>query len=405
MIAADLELTTERTVTRSRILGVDVARGLALLGMMAVHVYDSDGPPSLAETMAGGRAAATFAFVAGVSLTFLSGGRTPLLGPGRTAAAAGIAVRGGLIAVIGLLLAKLDATDVILAFYGLMFLLAIPFLGLRSRALALLAVGFAVLGPVLLVLTSGHGLPYEGEDVSPTLTMLVTDPVGMLAVLLLTGAYPVVAYLSYLFAGVAVGRLDLSSRHVARLLLGGGLTAAVLAKLGSAVLLYPLGGLQRLIQIHQLHTENGMSPEQQVLWDAPAQDSTWWHLALSSPHTNTPLDLLHTGGAAMAVLGAALLLTRRPVVARLLRPVAAAGALTLTLYSAHILILATDLPENEPVAALLVMMVGSLAFAVLWLRLYGQGPLERIVTGTAGATRRRVAARLGVAAQLGGSAR
>lgn len=384
----------ERTTTRPRLTGVDVTRGLALLGMMAVHAAGAlteEGTPTAANAIAGGRSAATFAFVAGISLAFLSGGRTALQGHRRTAAASGIAVRGLLIIMIGLLLGYLDAADVILPFYGVMFLLAIPLLRLPPRWLALLAAAFAVLGPILLVATAGRGLPYEGLDLSPTLTTVVQDPIGMLAVLFLTGEYPIVAYLAYVCAGMAVGRLDLSSRRTGTWLLGGGLAAAVLAELGSAVLLYPFGGLDRLAATTAAN--DGVAVTTQLLWE-PAQGSSWWYLALASPHANTPFDLVHTLGVAMAVLGAALLLTRLPVASRVLRPVADAGTMTLTLYCAHLFLLTTGVLEDDPPALFILMAVASVGFAVLWRPRFGQGPLERRVTRAADRTRRAVANRL-----------
>jgi uncharacterized membrane protein len=94
----------------ARIGGVDVARGLALFGMMAVHSWETftaDGRASLSTMIAGGRSAATFVFVAGVSLAFLSGGRSSVRGRTRVAAASGIAVRALLVGVAGLGLAAL----------------------------------------------------------------------------------------------------------------------------------------------------------------------------------------------------------------------------------------------------------------------------------------------------------
>jgi uncharacterized membrane protein len=385
----------QQAATGARFVGVDITRGTALLGMMAVHsfsILDGRGDPTTTTIVAGGRSAAAFAFVAGVSLAFLSGGKNVLRGHQRQAAAAGIAVRGVLIAVIGLLLEYLDTVEVILAFYGLMFLLVIPLLGLRTRALALVAAVVAVLGPVLLVATARRDLAGESDEgFVPTLGMLLTDPAGLLTVLFITGTYPIVTYLSFVCAGMAVGRLDLSSRRVALWLLGGGLTTAVLAKLWSTFLLYQLGGLERLIQAGA-DGDDGAVSKQELLW-SPDQGSSWWYLALSSPHSHTPLDVLHTSGTAMAVLGAALLLARLPVATRVLYPVAAAGTMTLTLYSGHLVILATGVLDDEPTALYLLMIVVATSFAVVWRRRYGQGPLERLVAMAAGRARRLVAER------------
>jgi uncharacterized membrane protein YeiB len=210
--------------------------------------------------------------------------------------------------------------------------------------------------------------------------------------LLITGTYPVVVYLAYLCAGMAIGRLDLSSRRLAWWLLGGGLALAVTARIVAAVLLYPLGGLARLIAQSRTHDNPGLAAEI-LLWD-PSQGSSWWYLALPSPHAHTPVDLVHTLGSAMAVLGAALLLTRVPAVARVLWPVAVAGSMALTLYSAHLLLLATDGLKDNRVLLYVLMVVGALAFALLWRRRFRQGPLEWLVAVVAGRARRMVADRL-----------
>jgi uncharacterized membrane protein len=187
----------EPAVVTDRVVGVDVARGVALLGMMAVHCYDTftdNGGPTVATAVAGGRSAATFVFVAGVSLAFLSGGRTAVRGQRLLASSAGIAVRAVLVGLVGLALAVLDSpVDVILVQYAVMFLLAIPLLGVRQRVLAMIAAGFALLGPVLLVATAGLSLPYAGDSQDPEFGVLIHDPMGTLVLLLVTGAYPVCA--------------------------------------------------------------------------------------------------------------------------------------------------------------------------------------------------------------------
>ena len=129
-----------------------------------------------------------------------------------------------------------------------------------------------------------------------------------------------------------------------------------------------------------------------LLWD-PEQLPSWSYLALASPHAHTQLDLVHSTGSAMAVLGASLLLTRIATADRLLRPVRLAGAMTLTLYSAHILVLATGLFEDDDLLLYLVLVVGSMVFATLWRRWRAQGPLEELVGRAAGRARRAVLGR------------
>jgi uncharacterized membrane protein len=379
-----------------RVIGVDVARGIALIGMMAVHVFatfDRHGTPTLATALAAGRSATTFVLVAGVSLAFLSGGQRVVDGRARTAAAAGIAVRALLIGAIGLLLgyaADAIEVEVILPYYAALFLLAIPLLGRRPRTLALAAAALIAVAPVVtLALVDADGPSFRGSD-NATFDTLVDDPSGLIVGLLVTGPYPVLAYLAYLCAGLAIGRLDLSSRRLATWLLGGGLGLALTARIVSAVLLYPLGGLRHLQGIGP--SSAAPVTRNALLWD-PEQTSSWWYLALPAPHSITPVDMVHTLGSAMAVLGAALLLSRVPLIARLLRPLAAAGAMTLTLYSGHLLVLATGVLQHAPGTMYVLLVVGALAFGSFWQRWLGQGPFERLVAAAARRARQAVMAR------------
>ncbi len=388
--AADLptEVPTAAVPRRERLLGVDVARGVALVGMMAVHAFPtftSDGTPTVATTVAAGRSAATFVLLAGVGVAFLSGGRAVVQGRDRTAVRVGLAVRAVLIGALGLGLGLLHLPgDVsgILPFYGVLFLLAIPLLGVAPLALTGVVAASIALGPVLLVATADAGLPGADAATDPTPATLVHDPLGLLGQLCLnTGGYPVVVFIAYLCAGLAIGRLDLTSRRVGWWLLGAGAALAFAARVVSLIVLYPLGGLA-----HVTTQDGAAGATEALLWDS--QPSSWWYLADPAPQSYTPVDLAHTLGSAMAVLGAALLLSRVRVVARLLRPLAVAGAMSLTLYSAHLLVLATGVLGDRPLLLFVLMVAGVLAYALLWRRWIGQGPLERVVATVAGLARR-----------------
>lgn len=381
-----------------RLTGVDVARGLALFGMMATHVFDTftdDNTVSGVTVVAAGRSAATFALLAGVSLAFLSGGRTAVRGGERRAVSAGLVVRAALIGAVGLALGSLGSDiDLILAFYALLFLLAIPLLGLSPKVLVALAAVLVAVGPVLLVAAAAAGVEF-GERDDPTLVSLVTEPLGVLSQLLVTGEYPVVLYLAYLCVGLAVGRLDLGSARLAWWLLGVGLAMALTARAVSSVLLHQLGGLDRLVEQSGVRGDAAWV-RTSLLWDADQGDS-WWYLALAAPHSHTQLDLLHTVGSALAVLGASLLVTRVAGVQRLLAPLAAAGAITLTLYSAHVVVLWTEVLHKQMRLQYVLLVMGSLVLAVHWRRRHRHGPLEGVVTALSTRARRAVLARDGAA--------
>ena len=120
--------------------------------------------------------------------------------------------------------------------------------------------------------------------------------------------------------------------------------------------------------------------------NATPTDTGWW-LATSLPHSTTPLDLAFTIGLGLAVLGVCILVGR--TTSTLLRPLAAAGSMTLTLYSLHLLLLSWSGMPDE-LTGLLVQTVLVVAFALVWSRSHARGPLEEIVAAATGAVRRRV---------------
>jgi uncharacterized membrane protein YeiB len=375
---------------KERFLGVDVARGVALFAMLAANIWDAAigavddaGQPTLAGMTVFGRSATLFVMVAGISLAFISGGRHPRQGRDRRATVVGLIVRALLIAAIGLALgyAASDNLVVILPFYGLFFLLAIPFIGLRPRTLALIAAGVALVGPLLLLAATSLDLK-PVNDGSLTFTDLFTNPGGFVLQLFVTGYFPAVVYMAYIFVGMAIGRLDLSSTRVAARLLVSGLVLTVVAWFTSSLLLFKLGGLQQLIAAAGPDADPA-TIRNDVLWDADRMD-TWWWLAVRSHHSATPIDAIHTIGVAMAVIGAVLLITKHRAAARVLWPVGVAGAMTLTIYSAHALVLGTGVLGDEPLALYLASVAGALVLALLWRHFLGQGPLERLVSTASG---------------------
>jgi hypothetical protein len=105
--------------------------------------------------------------------------------------------------------------------------------------------------------------------------------------------------------------------------------------------------------------------------------TTPWWLATDAPHSTTPPDLLHTTGTALAVLGLALLVARR--LPRLLSPLAAAGSMPLTLYSAHVVVLSAVDDDADPLLLWSVQVAAALLLAELWRRHVGRGPLEALL--------------------------
>jgi uncharacterized membrane protein YeiB len=375
----------EGLTTSRRVPGVDVARGLALLGMMAVHIFPAirqDGSVHPAYAIAAGRSAALFAVLAGVGLALASGGQNKHVGWQLRASRSGVLARAGLLLVLGLFLGLVDSPPlVILAYYALLFVVAIPFLGLSAGVLAVLVVVSALVAPVLSHLARMH------LDVAP-----IGDPGGtqLVAQLLLTGTYPVLPWTTYLFVGLALGRLDLSRQTTALRLVVGGAGLAVAAKVVSSTLLDAAGGVARLQASVPadpgyaiLRQDVGRRLQAGLLGTTPTTDWRW--LLISAPHSSTTLDLVHTSAMAACVLGLCLLVTRY-FPKWLYSPLAAVGSMTLTLYTAHVLALAHGSPlllTDDRLLLWLGHVVAVLVVATFWRAKVGRGPLEWFATQVA----------------------
>jgi uncharacterized membrane protein YeiB len=392
---APVETSLATAAPLKRIMGLDVTRGLAIIGMMAVHIYNNfngNGSPTAAYAIAAGRSAATFVLMAGVSLALMTGGRNPVHGRDRAPAAAALAVRALMIGVIGFSLAYLNlAVTEILEYYFILFLLAIPFITLRPRALTALTVTIAVLMPAFTVLIWNH-VPQVAFSTSPTFSALL-HPYPTAVGLLITGEYPALAYLAYICAGLAIGRLNLSSPRIAARLIGGGVALALAAWFTSTLLLEHFGGLRALEAAGAADGAAGPAQVRDYLLWQPDQVSSWWWLGVRAPYVATPFNLLGTIGVAMALIGAMLLVTRTRVGATLLKPVAAVGSMSLTVYVVHLIYLSFDPLAAYNTQSYVIQVIAALIFATLWRRYLGQGPLERIIAVAARHARRAVAAR------------
>lgn len=366
-----------QTAGNARLVGVDAARGLALLGMFAVHTIEAATPSGDLTTtwaLSSGKSSALFAVLGGVGIAFMTGRTTPPRGAGWARAACIPLVRGVLIATIGLLLGcvvAVDDADVILPYLGVMFALSALLLPLRARTLIAVGLGWAVLAPLLGHLLRSSAPPVIADNL--TLGHLVGDPGGTAATLLLTGFFPALTWMAYICLGIGVGRSDLTTRRVVAWLVAGGAALAIFASLVGQALV-ALGLRDRLAADVQEHMTLEAFTEY-LVWGGDGTlptDSAWW-LGVNAPHTGTPVDLLHTSGISLCVIG--LFLALSVAMGPMLHILAKPGSMTLTLYSAHLLLLAPlrDLPDTVHFLLQAVLLVG---FALAWSSRFRRGPLE-----------------------------
>lgn len=382
--------TSKGPTASTRLAGIDAARGLALLGMMATHLlptFESDAnmTPTWIGLTFSGRAAALFAVLAGIGLALSTGKQRPLEGTDLTAARRGIAMRALVIAVVGLALGGLEVNvAVILVHYAVLFLCILPFIGLRLKALCAWAAVWIVGSPLLAFLLRPWLMAADPPlqlNHNPGWEDLST-PAQLLGDLFLTGYYPVFQWISYLLVGLVIGRLSLSAAGLPLLLLTVGSAVAAFAKVLGTAAMESWGGraaLQDVLSDPNYPLESIL----QVNLAGVRQEGSWWWLATSAPHSGTTLDLLHTSGVAAAVVGLCLLVGRlgQWLDLDLLLPLRGAGAMTLTLYTVHVWVVASSRLQPLPPGwtedgvyfahAALAVLIG-MAFAILKKR----GPLE-----------------------------
>ena len=304
-----------RELAPERLVGLDVARCLALLGMVATHVLaprDADGTLSFAQALAGGRAAALFAVLAGVSLALMTGRREPVrgrerAGPVRGDRGPGAADRPARPVPRRARQRAGDHPDLLRR--------AVPARAARSSGCARLPCW-----PWPLAGWSSRRWSPRccgrtcRTAASPARTSTSsTSRASSSASCSFTGYYPVVPWLAYLLVGMAVGRMDLSRRRVQAWLAGGGAALAVAGDRGvHALTSRPSVDRRRCSTTDGRPAGcHGSRAAQRIsggMYGNTPTGGAWEWLLVVAPHSTTPFDLAQTIGSALAVIGRCLLL-------------------------------------------------------------------------------------------------
>ncbi|UXY30246.1 DUF418 domain-containing protein [Streptomyces sp. HUAS TT20] len=384
---------SDRPSTR-RLIGIDLARGLAVFGMYSAHVGPDvtvGGPVGFLLETARGRSSALFALLAGFSVVIITGRPHPRTGRSGRQAVARIVIRAVVLLALGYALTALDTqVDVILSFYALLFLTVLPLYRLRAGTLALIAAASALILPqVLYVIRTSIDDGNWADIVTARDPLALTTGTDGVIELLFNGEYPVLTWIPFLIAGMAVARLDLARPGIrSRLALAGG-ALSVLGYGGSWLAL-------RLVP-HALSAVASAT-------DGGSASSAWWSdtvgepedhpplawLLVAAPHSQTTFSIVGNTGVALAVVAACLTVAdRMPRLTRLARPVAAVGMMALTVYALHIVALwfFSDVwyvaaIEGQTLSALTVLLgfiAAATLLATVWTRLFRRGPLEQLL--------------------------
>lgn len=416
-------------------MGLDVARALAVLGMIGAHVGESGGVvPFDVSTWGGlvhGRSSILFAVLAGVSIALMTGRSAPPTPEQMPQVRLRLLGRGAAIFIIGVCLELLNTPiAVILTVYGLLYIAVIPVLGWSVRRLLIACGVLAIAAPPALAL----------------LHAVLLYPMAPGIDLALFGTYPITVWLALVLGGLAVGRMhpERIGNAVRLLIIGVVLSAigygtAAIAAAGADgfddkgyssssswvdgdefptgvpaekmdldglvcddygdgyISCYPIEDYQDPSASASVDESvdagvsgDGWSSYAAMLADTDLWDSTLHALVSGSPHSGGAAEVLGSGGFALIVIALCLLLSRP--LRWMLLPFAALGSMPLTAYSLHVLsffVFAGPTGSFQSDAVWGVSAVALLALATLWAVFYRRGPLERLVAWCAESTARR----------------
>jgi uncharacterized protein len=348
---------------KQRIHGYDIARALAVFGMVVVnfktvmHAHADGGAWWLGLfNLLDGRASAIFVILAGVGITLMSNaarlaGDAALLRRERIS----LLKRAAFLFVTGLLYIAVWPAD-ILHYYGVYIALAAVLLGASNRALLWSAIGIALAFPLLFL-----NLDYTSAWNWQTLAYAdLWTPAGFARNLLFNGFHPVLPWAAFLVFGLLLGRLPLQQAGLRRKVFWGGLaTTVVLETLAWAL----RAEAQR----------RGYAPELVA------------YLFSTTPMPPLPLYFFSAVGSSCAVIALCVHAGEAWRDAPWLRPLVRTGQMALTMYVAHVVVgmglleqlgLLNEQTLGFAVASALLFCLAAVLFAHLWRGRFKLGPLE-----------------------------
>ncbi len=387
-----------------RLPAIDIARGIALLGMMTVHVLIS-GKGGDHRVLAwlldapGGRASVLFFTLSGLSLSVIAKQRR------RSAQPSALRRRGAVLVMLGLVMANTFWGSTILHYYGIMFLVAPWLVGARRRSLLGIA-GVAFVGGAVANMFSPD-IFNQLNTLSGDTGWFATTAAGMLF-----GLYALAVWIGFFCVGIVFGRLDLDCRATAMRMAAIGAVATV----GVTVISDALPGTGRIYEstlASPSDSGDGSSsvdpagdPNSSVAADPKTgeveptemyNDSVVTLKGLNdlSAHSNRTAWALQSLSIATTVIGLLLLAGRR--LERLLWPLAALGSMSMSAYVIHTFLVQdvwqwlggedSSHTVTRNVITLVCLEAALVLIAVVIRRRWRQGPMEWFLKWLSGAPR------------------
>lgn len=341
---------------RVRLEGLDVARLLALIGMICVnfnvvmtHGAVTAGSGFVLAELFQGRAAALFVVLAGIGLG-LSTARYTLQANWRSTLK-----RAAFLLIIGLLNAIIFEPDII-HYYAFYFVFGLLFLRAPNWLLWSAIFGL-ICSFVLMVILLDYDAGWNWETYTYS-GFWSFD--GFIRNLFFNGWHPVIPWLSFFLLGLWLSRLPLKNRRLQiRMFVWGCVSFLVFMAISKGL----------------LHISRNWEDDAYLLFG-------------TSPVPPMPLYLLSGGSCAVAITGGCLLIENKLRETGILPYLTAPGRHTLTLYMAHIYVGMGTLEAagllglqtaRTALIASLIFCAAAILFSNLWAKKYKRGPLEALM--------------------------
>ena len=352
-----------------RIAGYDLARAIALLGMVFVNVkyqmeaedYGTALQIWLSNLM-DGRPAVTFVILAGAGLSLLSSGdgeKGDHHSTNRTYAR--ILKRAVFLFLVGLGFSRIWHAD-ILHFYGIYFAVAVLLIKAPSRTLIILSVGAWIASLIFAFHFNFVALPQADNVWAPEFWTRR----GFFENLLFTGCYPVFPWIVYFMAGMWLGRQNIADYRLQKKILLIGILAIVTSETLSWL------------------CENVIITGQ-MLENFPFV----FFMIGTDPFSSSIPAVFSAGGSALTVIALCMMVARKAGASKWMKPLLATSQMSLTLYITQIgicgffLLLVGKADEENPLVFAwfwaAVFDIAAVAFAYFWVNHFERGPFEKLM--------------------------
>jgi len=352
---------------KKRIVGIDVARALAIFGMIIVNfkiVFGSEGEgrfKSFAQFFEG-KAAATFVVLAGVGIALMAKSALKNKDVEKLKRIRlRIIKRAIFLFIVGLSYIAIWPAD-ILHFYGIYMLITLFFITRKSKTILIGTGAMILLFPLLLILFN-----YEtGWNFNTFEYLDFWSIKGFFRNLFFNGFHPVIPWTAFMLCGLWFGRQDLNNNKYVEHMFMTSLGFFVLFQILSSA---SLGFIAK----------GDMQVYEEFL-----------PILGTSPMPPMPIYIISGIAISITIISGCILLARKFENSFIIKVLNQTGQLALTFYVAHVILGMGLVEEFGPkklgeysidfsVIYALTFSLSCIVFAVIWLKYKKSGPLEWVI--------------------------